>query len=112
MKDLSTLSQIALQVQKDFSTDAKRISKACEIVKADGIKATSNPNTFAVKSQSTNATYLVRVDTVECGCKDAQKSHVCKHFLSTAIYRALPELIVKQSLDEFLSQWETKKAMQ
>lgn len=105
MKDYSQLSLVASQVASDYHTDAGRIERASVIVLNHEVRQIIGVR-YAVKSQSKSAEYLVNIDTLQCGCPDAKREHVCKHVLSALILRALPEK--KLTLDEFIAE-VTKK---
>ncbi len=99
MKDYSQLNHIALEVQADYKVDSGRIDRASTLVRNHEVRLISGMR-YEVQSQSKAAKYLVNLDTVECGCIDAQNKHICKHFLACAIYHALPD--VPQTFDEWL----------
>jgi hypothetical protein len=99
MKDYSRLAKVSLEVQKDYNADVGRIERASRIVSNHEVRQISE-NRYAVQSQSKKAEYLVNADTVDCGCKDAESNHICKHFLAIQMYRALPD--VSQTFDEWL----------
>lgn len=101
MKDYSQLSRISLEVQHDYNVDVGRIERASRIVANHEVRQITSIR-YAVKSQSKSAEYLVNLDTLQCGCQDAKRDHVCKHVLSSLILRALPER--NMTLDELIAQ--------
>jgi len=70
--------------------EQKRLQRALEIVRNDGVTANVEAKSYTVKSQSGNWEYIVNtlVTGRRCGCKDHQNGHICKHIIAAELLQA------------------------
>jgi hypothetical protein len=99
------LTLFALQIQRDFSIDAARMYRAAEIVNRRGVRKCSATNErYVVQSQSRCTSYIVDFSLVQCGCKDCQRGHVCKHFVAVVMFREMSKPIIAVVQPQTVSQ--------
>jgi len=70
--------------------EQKRLQRALEILRNDGVTANVEAKSYTVKSQSGDWEYIVNtlVTGRKCGCKDHQNGHICKHIIAAELAQA------------------------
>jgi hypothetical protein len=83
--------------------EQKRLQKALEIVRSDGVTANVEAKSYLVKSQTSDHSYIVNtlVTGRKCGCKDHQNGHICKHIIASELHQARKiAQVIKEKVQE------------